>query len=125
MRATTSVPPPAAKGTTRVIGCVGQVCALAIRDTAGSAAAPAARCRKFRRGSFIMLLPSNAKREPDLFSLDIRGLEDRPPFFDLGLLLRGKRFRRLLFASWNILALIGKQLPHGCISQSILHRRIE
>ena len=36
-----------------------------------------------------MLLPSNAKREPDLFSLDIRGLEDRPPFFDIGLLLRG------------------------------------
>src|SRR5262249_54794616 len=31
-------------------------CARAIRDTAGSAAAPAARCRKFRRGSFIALL---------------------------------------------------------------------
>src|SRR6516162_1417285 len=27
-------------------------------DTAGSAAAPAARCRKFRRGSFILNLPS-------------------------------------------------------------------
>jgi hypothetical protein len=27
-------------------------------DTAGSAAAPAARCRKFRRGSFIFEPPS-------------------------------------------------------------------
>src|SRR5262245_55937094 len=30
---------------------------VATRDTAGSAAAPAARCRKFRRGSFILNLP--------------------------------------------------------------------
>ena len=29
----------------------------AIRDSVGSAAAPAARCRKFRRGSFILNLP--------------------------------------------------------------------
>src|SRR5262245_46567231 len=29
-----------------------------MRDTAGSAAAPAARCRKFRRGSFIFEPPS-------------------------------------------------------------------
>src|SRR5262245_40331697 len=28
-----------------------------MRDTAGSAAAPAARCRKFRRGSFMISLP--------------------------------------------------------------------
>src|SRR5262245_9682804 len=28
-----------------------------MRETAGSAAAPAARCRKFRRGSFILNLP--------------------------------------------------------------------
>src|SRR5262249_10069253 len=32
---------------------------LATRDTAGSAAAPAARWRKFRRGSFILNLPSH------------------------------------------------------------------
>src|SRR5262252_9396091 len=30
-----------------------------MRDTAGSAAAPAARWRKFRRGSFILNLPSH------------------------------------------------------------------
>src|SRR5262249_41672886 len=33
--------------------------AQAKRDTAGSAAAPAARCRNFRRGSFILNLPSH------------------------------------------------------------------
>ena len=36
-----------------VMGRVGRDCAPAIRDTAGTAAAPAARCRNFRRGSFI------------------------------------------------------------------------
>src|SRR5215468_5451838 len=30
-----------------------------MRDMAGSAAAPAARCRNFRRGSFILNLPSH------------------------------------------------------------------
>jgi hypothetical protein len=30
-----------------------------MRETAGSAAAPAARCRKFRRGSFVLDLPSH------------------------------------------------------------------
>lgn len=34
-------------------GRVGEVCAVAIRDVVGSAAAPATRCRKLRRGSFI------------------------------------------------------------------------
>src|SRR5215472_3552996 len=34
-------------------GAFKKACAHAKRDTAGSAAAPAARCRKFRRGSFI------------------------------------------------------------------------
>src|SRR5260370_15997103 len=60
-----------------------------------------------------------------LFSLYVRGVEYRPRFFNLGLLLSGKRLRRLLLARWNVLALIGKSLLHGCISQSILHRRIE
>src|SRR5262245_61683012 len=38
---------------------VGQACAQAERETARSAAAPAARCRKFRRGSFMLNLPSH------------------------------------------------------------------
>src|SRR5262249_59593263 len=60
-----------------------------------------------------------------LSPLDVRRLEDRPPFLDLGLLLGGERFGRLLLARWNILALIGESLPHGCVGQSPLHRRIE
>src|SRR5262249_37392273 len=52
MRATASNRPAAGYGTTIVIGRVGYVCAPAIPDIAGSAATPAARCRKFRRGSF-------------------------------------------------------------------------
>jgi F0F1-type ATP synthase membrane subunit c/vacuolar-type H+-ATPase subunit K len=43
-----SVGPPAANGATIVMGRVGYVCALAICETAGSAAAPAARRRKLR-----------------------------------------------------------------------------
>jgi hypothetical protein len=37
-------------------------------------------------------------------------------FFNLNLPLRGKRFRRLLLARWNVLALIGKSLLHGFVS---------
>src|SRR5215470_10737367 len=53
-----SAPPPGGKPTTMRTGRDGYACAHAKRDTAGSAAAPAARCRKFRRGSFISILPS-------------------------------------------------------------------
>src|SRR6516164_1419900 len=35
-----------------------------MRDTAGSAAALAARCRKFRRGSFILHLPFHVAQSP-------------------------------------------------------------
>src|SRR6516162_1511220 len=58
IRAVRSSVPPAANGTIIVIGREGKVCALAVRETARTAAAPAARCRKFRRGSFIFELPS-------------------------------------------------------------------
>src|SRR5262245_24394048 len=51
-RVARSPPPPGAKPTTKRTGRVGYACALAIRDTVGSAAAPAARCRNVRRGSF-------------------------------------------------------------------------
>src|SRR5262250_2504147 len=56
-RPTTSVSPPGGNGTIIVIGRDGYACARAARGTAGSAAAPAARCRKFRRGSFIFEPP--------------------------------------------------------------------
>jgi hypothetical protein len=58
----------------------------------------------------------------NLLRFDARSLEDRPPFFDLGLLLGGERFGRLLLARWNVLTLIGKSLPYGWVGQSSLHR---
>src|SRR6476620_615615 len=45
--------PPAAKATTTRTGRVGYGCALATCGANGSAAAPAARCKNVRRGSFI------------------------------------------------------------------------
>src|SRR5262245_56160362 len=56
-RAVMSPAPAGAIGTIRRTGRVGESCAFAIRDIAGSAAALAARWRKFRRGSFILNLP--------------------------------------------------------------------
>src|SRR5262249_19349008 len=55
IRAVRSSVPPAANGTIIVIGREGRVCALAIREKGGTAAAPAARCRKVLRGSFMAL----------------------------------------------------------------------
>jgi hypothetical protein len=49
IRANTSTGPPAAYGTIMVIGRVGYACALAIRDTVGRAATPAARRRNCLR----------------------------------------------------------------------------
>src|SRR5262249_50209582 len=51
IRDNVSVGPPAANGTTIVMGFVGYACALAIRDSIGSAEAPAAKRRNFRWGS--------------------------------------------------------------------------
>src|SRR5215475_9446360 len=51
---------PAGTNTIRFTGRVGSDCATAMCGMAGSAAAPAARCRKFRRGSFTVTIPSSA-----------------------------------------------------------------
>src|SRR5712671_4159584 len=56
MRVSVSVPLPGPKGTMILTGLVGKACARAIRDAAGSAAAPAARCRNCRRGSFTIVM---------------------------------------------------------------------
>src|SRR5215813_5274688 len=56
-RAVMSVALPAVKPTMMRTGLDRRSCARAIRDTDGSAAAPAARWRKFRRGSFILNPP--------------------------------------------------------------------
>src|SRR5262245_60319909 len=59
-RGITSTALPAPNGTIALIGLVGQACASAIRETVGSAAAPAARCRNRLRGSFISVPPSRS-----------------------------------------------------------------
>src|SRR5262249_56248604 len=74
-RPTVAKAPPGGNGTTRRIGRVGQCCALAVSDSAERAQTPAARCRKRRRGSFILLsLTKAASRNRHLHLLhDVRG----------------------------------------------------
>src|SRR5262245_61901348 len=57
-RAVMSVALPAVKPTTMRTGREGRSCARAIRDTHGSAATPAARCRNLRRGSVMSVPPA-------------------------------------------------------------------
>jgi hypothetical protein len=71
---------------------------------------------KISTGKFHHFFPEMLNAVPDLFSLDVRSFEDWPPLLDLGLLLRGKRFGRLLLVRRNVLALISKSLPHSCVS---------
>src|SRR5262245_31777822 len=85
MRAVVSAPPPGGNPTIRRTGHDGYACALADPDTIGSAAAPAARCRKcLRWGCFISDLPGMRATAgfPQSFRLDV----DRPNH--LGPLLR-------------------------------------
>src|SRR6516225_107593 len=79
----------------------------------------------WRKGSFIMLLPSNAKREPDLFSLDVRSFDDRPPFFDLGFLIRGERLWRLLLGRRQFLTHVDVALLDGRVDERCTHRAVE
>src|SRR5499427_10165007 len=53
--------------------------------------------------------------EPDLFSLDVRGFEDRPPLLDLGAVVGRERLRILILARRNFLAEIGEPLAHAGI----------
>ena len=53
--------------------------------------------------------------EPDSFSLDIRGLEDRPPLLDLSLVVGRECLRILILARRNFLAEIGEPLAHAGI----------
>src|SRR5690242_2012187 len=56
-RAMVSVAWPAGKGTMMRTGRVGYASAQAKRGRVGSAAAPPAKCKNVRRGSFILNLP--------------------------------------------------------------------
>ena len=76
-----------------------------------------ARCEmeKISRGSFIWFFPEMLNDELDLFSLDVRGLEDRPPLLDLGLLKGAERIGRLLFARENLVSEISELSTYGWI----------
>src|SRR6516164_1686766 len=88
-RAVMSVAPAGPNGTIKRTGRVGYACAHATRDKAGSAAAPAARRKNFRRGSFISNPPSLAvlfdhlvgerqqRLVPSAFARNLRGPEQR------------------------------------------------
>src|SRR5215467_2638315 len=95
-----------------------------MRERAGSAAAAAARCRNRRRGSFMRpFLPNTSTRRS--FRLDVRRLDDRPPFFDLGVVKGGEPLRGLLLARSNIEAEISKAPAHGRIGESLHHGAVE
>src|SRR5262249_16739991 len=64
----------------------------------------------------------NQQPAEDSLRLDVRRLDDRPPLLDLGLLLRGKRLRRLFVARPDSLTQVGKPLAHRGIGQG-LHQR--
>src|SRR5262245_12979781 len=72
-----------------------------------------------------MLLPSTGKRQPDLFSRDVRGLDDRPPLLNFGLVKGAERLRRLLLAGKNLLPQVGKPRARGGIGERLDDRSIE
>src|SRR5215813_1148002 len=57
--------------------------------------------------------------------LDVRGLDDRPPFLDLGLVMSEQCFRRLSVTRGNVLAEVGEALLHEGVGQAFDHRSIE
>src|SRR5262249_60758595 len=77
-----------------------------MRQTAGRAAAPAARCRKFRRGSFIPFLSACRRRAS--FRLDVGRPGDRPPLIDLCLVVGIEGLPRLLFARRKLPAAVSE-----------------
>src|SRR5215471_18211516 len=57
--------------------------------------------------------------------LDVRCLDDRPPLLDFGLLLRGKRLRRLFLARPDFLTHVDEPLSYRRIGQGLYDRRVE
>src|SRR5258708_7347657 len=57
--------------------------------------------------------------------LDVRRLDDGPPFLDFGLLKRAERLGRLLVAGRNLLPEVGEQSTCRRIVQGIPDRRVQ
>src|SRR5215471_5347011 len=60
-----------------------------------------------------------------LLGSDSRRLDDRPPFFDLGSLLRSESFRRLFFSRPRLLPQFDEALAQRGIGQALQNRGIE
>src|SRR5262245_62741306 len=54
-----------------------------------------------------------------LFRLDVRGLDDRPPFLDFRLVERAEIFGGLFLARPDLVALVGELLSYGGVGQRI------
>src|SRR5688572_11750594 len=106
-----STPPPADNATTSVIGRDGKLCAGACAP-ANSTAMPSARSSRLIVHSLLLLL-------------DARGPNDRPPFLDVGLLLRDQRVRRLPVARRDFHAEPGQTLAYRRIGERLHHRGVE
>src|SRR5262245_38056947 len=91
-----------------------------MRVANGSAAAPAASCRKCLRWGSFMTLSLNG-----LFALNACRLHYRPPFLDLGFLERRERLWRLLLAWRNVEALLYAARPHRRIFESFNNGSVE
>src|SRR5215471_19537294 len=79
-----------------------------------------------RRPLLLQALMGFASAQPILLRPDVGRFYQRPPLFDLGLLVGKKRFRRLLRARRNVLAqLLDEPLAHGWVGHSLDDRRIE
>jgi hypothetical protein len=57
--------------------------------------------------------------------LDVGGLDDRPPLFDLGLLVRRESFRRLLLDRRNDLSKLSKRLAYRRVGERILDGAVQ
>src|SRR5262245_4034232 len=60
-----------------------------------------------------------------LLRLDTSGLDKRPPFRDLCCVIRGEGLGCLLIAGGNLLAQIGKSLPHCRIGKTLDYSGVE
>src|SRR5262249_2374509 len=65
------------------------------------------------------------RQRSDAFRLDVRRLDDRPPFLDLGVLISTQRLRRLPLARRDFEPLGGEGLMYGWIAQRVQGRRVE
>src|SRR5215475_12342340 len=75
-------------------------------------------CAEFRGARFMECLVRS-------FRLNIRCLNDRPPFLDLGLVEGGEALRGLLLARGDVQAKLTKTSAHARIGECLHHRAVE